>query len=180
MWAVKQIHFLSFREANIVLHLRDFPVCLIRCFFAMMSSFPDHFFSIGITAIELADGEPPLWKMHPVRALFQIVHNPPPEPKVPSEWSTTFRDFLSEYLWHFCLLKGFVILGLHWQICYITRTSFAFATFTPLCNNLIIVVSRCLIKNPDHRPVAMELFEHPFIQEIPEDTGMVLSLLICH
>ena len=32
---------------------------------------------------------------------------------------------------------------------------------------------RCLIKNPDHRPVMMELGEHPFIQEIPEDSSMV-------
>jgi hypothetical protein len=29
---------------------------------------------------------------------------------------------------------------------------------------------RCLVKNPDHRPVMMEIGEHPFIQELPEDT----------
>lgn len=57
--------------------------------------------SIGITAIEIADGEPPLWNIHPVRALFQIVHNPPPELKKPLDWSAEFREFLSE-----CLIKN--------------------------------------------------------------------------
>jgi len=57
--------------------------------------------SIGITAIEIADAEPPLWNIHPVRALFQIVNNPPPELKKPLDWSANFREFLSE-----CLIKN--------------------------------------------------------------------------
>jgi hypothetical protein len=59
----------------------------------------------------MADGVPPLWDLHPVRALFQIVNNPPPEVKVPSEWSTNFRDFISEY----CTM-------IYWFLAYICLT----------------------------------------------------------
>ncbi|XP_043241849.1 myosin-IIIa-like, partial [Amphibalanus amphitrite] len=58
--------------------------------------------SLGITAIELADSEPPLADMHPMRALFQIPRNPPPSLKRPADWSAAFNDFISR-----CLIKDF-------------------------------------------------------------------------
>ncbi|XP_048508226.1 neither inactivation nor afterpotential protein C isoform X2 [Athalia rosae] len=54
--------------------------------------------AIGITAIELADGKPPFQGMHPSRALFQIVRNPPPGLYRPANWSQNFNDFITECL----------------------------------------------------------------------------------
>ncbi|EAT38082.1 AAEL009991-PB [Aedes aegypti] len=56
--------------------------------------------SIGITAIELAEGDPPLCELHPMRALFQIPRNPPPRLTHPENYSAMLSDFISE-----CLVK---------------------------------------------------------------------------
>ncbi|KAL0107922.1 hypothetical protein PUN28_014885 [Cardiocondyla obscurior] len=79
--------------------------------------------AIGITAIELADGKAPFEDMHPTRALFQIVRNPPPTLYRPANWSKNLNDFISE----------------------------------------------CLEKNPENRPYMMEIIEHPFLSELPEN-----------
>lgn len=54
--------------------------------------------ALGITAIELADGKAPFEDIHPTRALFQIVRNPPPGLNRPSNWSNDLNDFISECL----------------------------------------------------------------------------------
>uniref|UniRef100_T1PFP8 Myosin head n=1 Tax=Musca domestica TaxID=7370 RepID=T1PFP8_MUSDO len=54
--------------------------------------------ALGITTIELADGKPPFYDMHPSRALFQIVRNPPPTLFKPSNWSQQLIDFIAECL----------------------------------------------------------------------------------
>ncbi|GMF59470.1 unnamed protein product [Phytophthora fragariaefolia] len=56
--------------------------------------------SLGITAIELADQKPPLFDEHPMRVLIQIPRNPPPQVAHPDKWSPAFLDFL-----RFCLRK---------------------------------------------------------------------------
>ncbi|XP_078034391.1 myosin-IIIb isoform X2 [Augochlora pura] len=56
--------------------------------------------SVGITAIELAEGDPPLSELHPMRALFQIPRNPPPALKNPDAHVPELVDFITE-----CLVK---------------------------------------------------------------------------
>nr|XP_057916582.1 myosin-IIIa isoform X2 [Doryrhamphus excisus] len=58
--------------------------------------------SLGITAIELGDGDPPLSELHPMRALFKIPRNPPPTLQQPELWSGDFNDFICK-----CLIKDF-------------------------------------------------------------------------
>ncbi|CAF1105745.1 unnamed protein product, partial [Didymodactylos carnosus] len=58
--------------------------------------------SIGITAIEIAEGEPPLAELHPMRALFTIPRSPPPTLRYPNEWSIEYNDFIRQ-----CLIKDF-------------------------------------------------------------------------
>ncbi|CAK6968570.1 myosin-IIIa isoform X3 [Scomber scombrus] len=58
--------------------------------------------SLGITAIELGDGDPPLSDLHPMRALFKIPRNPPPTLHQPELWSDNFNDFICK-----CLIKDF-------------------------------------------------------------------------
>nr|AAA28721.1 ninaC long protein [Drosophila melanogaster] len=54
--------------------------------------------ALGITTIELADGKPPFADMHPTRAMFQIIRNPPPTLMRPTNWSQQINDFISESL----------------------------------------------------------------------------------
>ncbi|XP_070409310.1 mitogen-activated protein kinase kinase kinase kinase 4 isoform X5 [Nothobranchius furzeri] len=56
--------------------------------------------SLGITALEMADGAPPLCDMHPMRALFLIPRNPPPRLKS-KKWSKRFLSFVDS-----CLIKN--------------------------------------------------------------------------
>lgn len=54
--------------------------------------------SLGITAIEIAEGEPPLCSMHPMRALFLIPRNPPPRLKQTKKWGPRFINFIEQCL----------------------------------------------------------------------------------
>ena len=73
--------------------------------------------SLGITALEMAEGKPPYGDIHPMRAIFMIPTKPPPSFRNPDRWSSEFIDF----------------------------------------------VSRCLVKNPEHRASASSLLKHEFI-----------------
>ncbi|XP_052403312.1 TRAF2 and NCK interacting kinase a isoform X1 [Carassius gibelio] len=56
--------------------------------------------SLGITAIEMAEGAPPLCDMHPMRALFLIPRSPAPRLKS-KKWSKKFQSFIES-----CLVKN--------------------------------------------------------------------------
>uniref|UniRef100_A0A3B3TPS8 non-specific serine/threonine protein kinase n=1 Tax=Poecilia latipinna TaxID=48699 RepID=A0A3B3TPS8_9TELE len=57
--------------------------------------------SLGITAIEMAEGKPPYADIHPMRAIFMIPTNPPPTFRNPDQWSPGFLDFIKK-----CLVKN--------------------------------------------------------------------------
>jgi len=57
--------------------------------------------SLGITAIEMAEGKPPYSNIHPMRAIFMIPSRPPPKLTEPDKWSKDFNDFIAQ-----CLIKN--------------------------------------------------------------------------
>ncbi|XP_062253706.1 TRAF2 and NCK interacting kinase a isoform X4 [Platichthys flesus] len=62
--------------------------------------FKSDLWSLGITAMEMAEGAPPLCDMHPMRALFLIPRNPAPRLKS-KKWSKKFHSFIES-----CLVKS--------------------------------------------------------------------------
>ena len=54
--------------------------------------------SLGITAIEMAEGEPPYSHIHPIRAMFAIRKDPPQNLSDPSRWSPDFNNFVRRCL----------------------------------------------------------------------------------
>lgn len=53
--------------------------------------------SLGITALEMAESQPPLCELHPMRALFLIPRNPPPRLKS-KKWNKKFQSFIETVL----------------------------------------------------------------------------------
>lgn len=53
---------------------------------------------MGITCIELAEGEPPFSHIHPVRAMFVIKNHPPQGLTNPDQGSYEFKDFIKQCL----------------------------------------------------------------------------------
>lgn len=58
--------------------------------------------SLGITCIEMAEGQPPYTDFKPMKAIFMIPNRPPPKLKNQSAWSSEFNDFIAQ-----CLIKDY-------------------------------------------------------------------------
>lgn len=56
--------------------------------------------SLGITALEMAEGRPPYGDIHPMRVIFMIPSKPPPSFRNIDQWSPEFLDFTTR-----CLVK---------------------------------------------------------------------------
>lgn len=87
--------------------------------------------SLGITALEMAEGKPPYGDIHPMRAIFMIPTKPPPSFRDPDRWSAEFVDF----------------------------------------------VSRCLVKNPEHRDSAKDLLTHEFIRARSQPNDYIRTMI---
>lgn len=105
--------------------------------------------ALGITAIEVGDGTAPFIDMHPTRAMFQIIRNPPPTLYRPANWTQNYNDFIAESV--------FYSINCFWR--------------RPIYSLTLFFFLRCLEKNPDNRPFMVELLEHPFFTELCGATG---------
>uniref|UniRef100_A0A1I8J1H0 Protein kinase domain-containing protein n=1 Tax=Macrostomum lignano TaxID=282301 RepID=A0A1I8J1H0_9PLAT len=60
--------------------------------------------SLGISVIELCEGQPPLAELPPIKALFRIPSDPPPTLRRPERYTALLRDFIAK-----CLVKDYEI-----------------------------------------------------------------------
>ena len=87
--------------------------------------------SLGITSIEMAEGEPPFSEVKGYWVLKKIITHPPKGLKNKEKWSKEFNDF----------------------------------------------VEKCLIYEPEKRPSAKELLEHPFIIKYNRGNKLIAELI---
>ena len=135
--------------------------------------------SLGVTAIEIADGFPPHYGEHPMKALLKIPKNPPPTLRHPERWSRTLNDFISRCGMgladactqrHLCVCTHTVLVLKHVTACFLMlwSSSLYISPFT--------LLSRCLVKDFEKRPISNELFQHKLIQQLPQSTKQVNAL----
>ena len=71
--------------------------------------------ALGISAIEMAEVTPPRWAVHPMRVIFMISREPPPQLADKDGWSRAFQDFVA-----------------------LTLRKVCFATFSCMCHPLLL------------------------------------------
>lgn len=110
--------------------------------------------SLGITAIELAKGEPPNSELHPMRVLFLIPKNHPPQ--LTGNYSRQFKEFVEA-----CLNKD------PENVSAVTKNM-------PLRRSMCVepIFLTALILNLQ-RPTAKELLKFPFIRKAKKNSYLV-------
>ena len=81
--------------------------------------------SLGITAIEMAKGEPPLAEYHPMRVLFLIPKAKAPRLDAREGWTEDFRSFIEA-----CLQKEPTNVSLLMCECHSADNSASYSTRT--------------------------------------------------
>lgn len=111
--------------------------------------------SLGITAIELAKGEPPNSELHPMRVLFLIPKNNPPQ--LTGNYTKQFKEFVEA-----CLNKD--------------PENVSIVPTSIIIINTIIVhhfSTKTIINCIFQRPTAKELLKFPFIRKAKKSSYLV-------
>lgn len=114
--------------------------------------------SVGITAIELAEGDPPLSDIHPMRALFQIPRNPPRKSIAQIVSGASFYTFFKKKKNPPTFLAHLAKPEMH---------------SAQLCD----FVSECLVKDMEKRPFAKQLLRHPLLSNISTKIDVIRTEL---
>ncbi|KAG3235783.1 hypothetical protein PI124_g19192 [Phytophthora idaei] len=95
----REIRILERCESPFVVHYRGSfsyeSQLWIAMEFCAAGSLADLHVLRGRHVLKLAEGEPPLAHMHPMRAIFLIPNRAPPELREPNKYSAEFRNFLA-------------------------------------------------------------------------------------
>ena len=104
--------------------------------------------ALGVSAIEMAEVTPPRWAVHPMRVIFMISRDPPPQLADKDRWSLPFHDFVAQSLQKACAPS-----------LPASDTSFVIDPATYIQS----VRAAAMMQDPKARPSAKYLQQHKFV-----------------